>query len=393
MLFHKSRLRHNVFFFFPFLSMLFAFATAVLAPMVPLYLQEIVTSESAIGFVFASIALLSLLFELIVAPMLERYDPLSLLKIGFVGLGVSFFVFPFIYTLTAFYLLELFRIFFFVVVMISLGLFIHASAPKGHVGDEEGAHYSFVNFAWLIGPLIGGFVAESYGVRSVFYVSGILCLLPACILSLRKRPKFRIPQQKDFTWVETVRSFFTNRSLFLLYFSALSYAGFVTLMMVFLPLYLDGLGFAKSVIGFIFFIKVLPQFLFEMYSGHLGNKYGAWKLIFIGFLFIGVFVSLLVFVESFLLLLTFLLLAYFGASLVEPNQETAFFSSIHPKDEIRYYAVYKSAVQIGALLSLGLVSTLLLFFDLLVILAFVGLYYLGFGLWCCFCAKPLKSWS
>ena len=386
---HRTRLQNSVLLFFPLLAMVFSFSSSVLSPIIPLYLREIVHQETTIGFTFALLALLSLFFEMLVGPLLFSYDVRRLLQVSFFFLACSFFLFPFVYSLPFFFFLELFRLFFFICALLCLGLCIHASAPGHHLGNQEGASFSLINFAWLLGPLMGGFVADTFSVRSVFYVAGVLALLPLLLLFFYRRP-LRLIHPPHFDLRKTCVSFFADTSLRSSYLMTASLTGYMVLVAIFLPLHFQKLGAGPALIGFIFFLTMLPLFLFEFFAGHLGERYSPTLLIAIGFFIVGFFTLLLSFTDSFWLFVFLLVFAYLGISLIQPNLETRFFSLVSSAQEIRYYAIYKTSIQIGALVGLALASLILLVAPLFVLLFFVGLYAILFALWS-FSKKSLNS--
>ena len=64
-----------------------------------------------------------------------------------------------------------------------MALSIRYFAPEERA-TAMGVYQAIYSVGMLLGPLISGFLAESLGFASIFYVSAILCLIPAGMANL-----------------------------------------------------------------------------------------------------------------------------------------------------------------------------------------------------------------
>lgn len=159
----------------------------MIMPFIPLYIQELgITDpkENAIwaGAIFAGSFVTSFFFQPLWGKLSDRYGrKLMLLRSGF-GMSVVILLMGFATSAWQLFLLRLLNgtISGYMPASVSL---LSASAPKEKIGFAMGALQSGGVAGSILGPFIGGLMAEWLGFRPIFYITGAL-LFGASFLAL-----------------------------------------------------------------------------------------------------------------------------------------------------------------------------------------------------------------
>jgi MFS transporter, DHA1 family, multidrug resistance protein len=158
----------------------------LIIPFLPLYVQQLgVTNVREVtewsGAIFAGAPLLSASFSPLWGKLADRYGRKIMLIRSSVGMGIVMILMGFAKTPLELLLLRL--------GMGTISGFIPTSTalqatetPKEHAGRALGLLQTGNVSGSLIGPLIGGVLAEWIGIRNVFYLTGSALLIAACIV-------------------------------------------------------------------------------------------------------------------------------------------------------------------------------------------------------------------
>jgi predicted MFS family arabinose efflux permease len=178
------------------------------------------------------------------------------------------------------------------------------------------ATYSIMNIAWpvglIIGPLLGGFLADNYGWNYVFYLTAFISLLsiiPAYFFRRTTKGNKRLAKKND-----KIKFFNKKTILFLFVFSlfliwASSALGVLDLVV---PLYLTKtFNLNKTSIGsFLSMGLGLSTLLSQIPSGILANKYGLGKVLTYCILPLPVIMILWLLIQNFIFLLILYMLIW-----------------------------------------------------------------------------------
>lgn len=158
-------------------------------------------------------------------------------------------------------------------------------APKGRVGETLGWRGMMFSFSNLIGPAVGGFVADYFGFQSSFIFTILLSLIAAGFVSTAYRTNQKRNKQKKTETSENVsyrlllNSFFIAASLALLLLS-LAYSG----MFTFLPALYKVLGLGTSAFGVYASIMGGFSLLTRVFGGREADRRGPIPVATFGFL-------------------------------------------------------------------------------------------------------------
>jgi DHA1 family multidrug resistance protein-like MFS transporter len=166
----------------------------MIMPFLPLYIRELgIEGEHEIamwaGAIFAGNFVTSFLFQPLWGKLSDQYGrKIMLLRSGF-GMAVVIILMGFSQSAWQLLALRLLNgvISGFNPAAISL---ISATAPKERMGFAMGVLQSGTVAGTILGPLIGGVLADLYGFRPIFYLTGSLLLLSTLLIWLLVREKF-----------------------------------------------------------------------------------------------------------------------------------------------------------------------------------------------------------
>lgn len=217
---------------------------------IPLYLQELGAKAFQIGGITGGLSFAAMLCHLPAGYLADQFGRRTLIiaswAIGFVATILMFsvkslplFVLSlFLYGATGFGLAP-------------LNSYIAYAAPHGALNRILTIISASFNFGYMFGPLIGGFLGETFGLRNLFIFAAILFFI-STILVFALRPQPITPSTKGI-------AFF--RSIFNLRFSSFIFVIALTVFATYLPQpltpnYLQNQKFLPlTSIGFLFFVN------------------------------------------------------------------------------------------------------------------------------------------
>lgn len=222
----------------------------------------------------------------------------------------------------------------FLLIVFSLDLFLEAENSKRNTGTIRGMYLTLGNLALVLSPLLIAWIAPQGEFRHLYIVSAFF-LLPLFYLAAFSFKSFRDGKPR-FTNLP-FRAWSGSKNIEHVTFVRLSLTIFYSLMVIFMPLYLNKfIGFSWTEISLIFTIMLLPFVLFEIPFGRLADKWcGEKELMTLGLFIIGICLILMPFIQTpHLILWTILLfVSRVGASMTEITAESYFFKHVDKRDD------------------------------------------------------------
>ncbi len=266
-------------------------------------------------------------------------------------------------------------------VYICLGLLLRDLTSRKGLGEVEGWSFTVANTAWLIGPLLGGFLAAKYNTSILFIIAAIF-VLSAYLLILKNQIHLKEPKKlKHHKVLRNIKVYFKKRNLKLLYLLSMGIIFWWVIIYTFLPLFLQNKNMSTNDIGLVLGLVVIPLIFLEMPAGRLADKFGYKKLLFLGFIVLGL-CSLLVYFLNIKYSIVLIILASFGAAFIEPLREAFFFKSIKDEEEPTLYPIFRTGIGVGRIIGLALFSTLLVYFkfESLFVVNAIIMFIIGFSM-------------
>ncbi len=363
----------------PYLTLIvliYSTAAAMLIPVFPLYIKNLVSSNASVGYVAAFISFLLLIYTFLIRKLLFKFNKRTLLRFGFLGSSLTLVVLTILTNIKQFLILELFRTFFLVSIYITIGLFVREQTTSKSIGKTEGLHFSIFNMGYLIGPLLGGLLASAYPFNTLFLISAAILFVISILL-------FLVPlKEKDHIQKHEIKiiDFLKNKELIKLYFVSFGIVAWWAILYTYMPLFANTSGFSTKIIGYALFAAVIPLILFEIPIGKLADKHGFKTYITIGFLIISIITFLTYFTNP-ILTIFLIALATLGAAFIEPLTEAYFFKEVKTtEEEYDLYPVYKTSPEISHIIFPIIFSVILTFFEFKGLFLLVSLFMFLFAI-------------
>ncbi len=341
------------------INFLLSLSVSLLAPIYPLYLKGFVHNNALVGYITCFAALILLAGALFTSKLLKKIPKFRLLMISLITLLLSNYFFMIVTTIPQLLILIFFRTLALIIAVVVIGLYVRASVKnKSTLGKTEGLYFVFGNLAWMVGPLIGGALAQNFSFNLVFGTASLF-VLGATLLTLFAVPRDEELDHDGHILFSSIKDYFSKKNLLLLYFISLGLAVWWSNIYTFLPLYLAQEGIAKTITGYALFLVALPLILFEFPIGKKADKIGVKNFFTLGYFLLFIFSFFIYFSKHVYLSIALFVLACVGAAFIEPLREAYLFKKIQKKDETRFYTLYTTAFDIGALLGPLLLSSIL----------------------------------
>jgi MFS family permease len=220
---------------------------------------------------------------------------------------------------------------------------VDQEAQSESMGKIRGTYLTIVNVAYVISPLITGFIMARMGFGALYGFAAFI-LLPLLIFIIYAPSSRHVHFSKANIW-HSVRELMQHRDLRNITFANLLLQFFYAWMVIYTPIYLhENLDIPWDSMGTIFSIMLFAFVLTQIPLGKLADRYlGEKPLLIIGFAVMGITTSLLFFLPYFTLPLLALILfaTRLGASCVEVLTESYFFKKV-PKSETGEMSIFRN---------------------------------------------------
>jgi MFS family permease len=244
------------------------------------------------------------------------------------------------------------------------GIIVRDKTKNGSVAKNEGLIYTSLNLAWLVGPLIAGFIAEKYGINKVFLFAAVMIFLSLALFDIFNIHDGRKCEKIDKNSFKIFINFFKTKKLLKSYILSGGGNFWWALIYTYIPIYMIQKGLSDITVGYFLFAIVIPLILSEYYFGKLAGKIGFKKMFVIGFSLLGIISIVCFFISNIYWLLAFLVLASFSVAMIEPTTEAYFLNIITPSQRDKYYGPYSTSIDINMFIATMAGAIILLFLPL-----------------------------
>lgn len=161
---------------------LFAFSSSLLAPVLPLFAQELETSLGLVGLALAAESIGMLASDIPAGMVMRRLGQKGAMTAGLVLNGLSTALIFWAPTLAWVILLRLVAGVGTALFSVSRHYFISEMAPLSCRGQVTSLYGGFMRGGRMLGPVVGGLIAASLGMRASFLSFGVGCLMALLIV-------------------------------------------------------------------------------------------------------------------------------------------------------------------------------------------------------------------
>lgn len=364
-------------------------ATAVLTAILPVYFRRFVQSDAAVAGIFFigyAAATLSTYYS---SYLIERLKKRKALLFALMGFTIIFGLFTLIqHTAILFVLFAMYQ-FLMSLFITDISLYIKHYSDYRMIAENTGKMGAFGNIGWLVGPLLGGLIAEKFGFEAVFIFSSMISLIALVTFFFIRLSKEEVYFTHTRSLYENIGLFFKNSNLRKSYFNNLG-LGFIYAIWDFLPLLMLQIGASIAVIGMTKTLMGVTQAVFEFPIGQMADREtGERRVLIVGYILAALFTLLLGFTVNLRLFITFFFIAAAGSSFIEMTRDSYFYRQM-PEKEVELISVYQTSNPFGYLIGQGFGIVALLLVPLswwFVIGGVLGLFFI----WNAYRLKELKT--
>ncbi len=270
----------------------------LVSPLLPLYASDMGASGLELGMIFAGYGIVNAIATPIMGRLSDRRGRKVFLCIGLFAYSIFSLGYVWAANIPQLVLVRL--------LMGGAGAMIIPIA-MAYIGDlspegEEGKWMGYANAAFFsgfgIGPLLGGALAERFGMNASFYAMGGLCLLAflVAVIFLPEIGQRKIGEKSHLSFKEMstspmVRGLFSFRLV-----QALGRGGIMTFLPVFVATYI---GLGPTLIGVLLAVNMLPMMVLLAPAGRLADRFNRKALIILGNLIYLITVALIPLANTF----------------------------------------------------------------------------------------------
>jgi DHA1 family multidrug resistance protein-like MFS transporter len=339
--------------------------SGIVAPFLPIYAKDLGANGVWLGIIFAGSSIASAILMPFTGRFSDKRGRKLILAAGICGLTVTSFAYVWAHSVAS----------------LTAVRFIQGAASamvspiaQAYVGDitpegEEGKWMGIFNATYIIGfgtgPLLGGVVADYFGMNAAFYTMGFLNLvsLLGVIIFLPEITQRR--QSSNRFSFKAITASNVTRAVFVYQIGASSTRGIMTTFVPVLAVSIAGMN--SSLIGTILTITIIANSLLQVPFGNLADRYNRKLMIIIGAIGTAISMVLVPSSNGFWLLLLFLGIG----ALFDGVSTPAAMAAIIQEGRNYGMGVATSVSNMGAGLGMGLAPILAGFF--------VDMYDVGFA--------------
>ncbi len=338
-------------------SLLYSFSYALPLYINSSFLADMVSTEKAVGLVFAAGAVGAILATLYLPHFLKRFGNYRATRIVvlleiLVLIALGIFSNP-ILIVFAFICHQVLS----TIIYLNSSAFLEAFSDDVSTGGVRGIFLTVTNSAFVIAPFLAGMMLTN-GDFGKIYIAGAAFMVAVYILISTNFKNYVDPVYETPAFIKTFGHVWENHDLHAIIFLQFLLNFFYAWMVIYTPIYLhDHVGIPMSqILSIIIPVALMPFVIFQVYLGKIADsKLGEKEILIAGLIIISISCITISFITtaSVVVWAFALFMTRVGASAVEVTTESYFYKQIKPQDMhlISFmYVVRSSAYFIGPLL-------------------------------------------
>ena len=362
-------------------------AFAMISTIWAVYLYSFLNSTALVGFFTAGITLVSLISFFIFVPLIQKISKSKIYIFSLALYVIIYFLFAMNTRLSGLVILTLISAIVGTLVVTSFGIIIKHNSNKKELSKNEGLRFVFANIAFLIGPLIAGYLSSKHGINLVFLLASIFIFIAILFFRKSRIEDNKIKRKTEKNVLKNFIEFFKNKNRRLAYIIGGGVSFWWSLNYIFMPLFIIKSGLDKIWVGYFLFAIVIPLVLFEYPIAKLAGKIGFKKIFKIGYLIAAITSIACFFIPNIYAIMGTLVLASIGLAMLEPTLEAHFFDNLKKGESSKYYGPYNTKANLNAIISRTLAAFILIFLSFKYVFLLFGLAMLVFA----FISSKLKE--
>jgi MFS transporter, DHA1 family, multidrug resistance protein len=290
----------------------------IIAPLLPVYAKDLGANGMWLGIIFSGSSIASAVLMPFTGRFSDKRGRKLVLAFGLFGLMITSFAYIWANSIASLLAVRLVQGAASAMVSPISQAYIGDITPRGQEGKWMGIYNATFVIGFGSGPLLGGVVAQHFGMNTAFYVMGflnlasllsVLIFLPEIIDRKKSAGNFSI---KDITASGVTKGIFSFQ---------LGSAAFRGIMTTFIPVFAisAAVGLNTSSIGTLLTITIVMNSLLQIPFGAIADKFNRKYLILVGLLGLCFHMSLIPLANGFWVLVLLLITgAFFDAVSTPP---------------------------------------------------------------------------
>jgi len=247
-------------------------ALGFILPFLPLLLKMSNLTYAEIGVIYMVGLIFPVLLQTLWGALADRIGRRIIIIVATIAAAIISGLYPYASSFIQFLLLGLLWYTFLAAATTATPALAMDIAGPFTVGKRFGRYRISGSIGWITSTATGGLIAESLGIKTIFYLAAIFYLLSAIFIqiSIRTQPARKNEASKHGNLRPLIRN--KNLVIFLatIFMANISAATFLS----FLSLYISKLGGSDAVIGWAFSIAAVTEVPCMTYLGALSDKIG-----------------------------------------------------------------------------------------------------------------------
>lgn|SRR5690606_36352623 len=324
-------------------SLLFCASFNMIIPELPNYLSKMGGGEHK-GLIIALFTLTAGISRPFSGKLTDKWGRVPVMAIGSIVCFVCGFLYPITSSLAGFFLLRLIHGFSTGFKPTATAAYIADIIPQNRWGEALGMHGLAFSIGGAIGPALGSFIAQRYGIDFMFYMSSVFAILSILIVmnmkeTLQQKNRFSIKMlyvRKDeiIEW----------RVLPAAIVTLLSYTGYGVILTL-IPDWSEHLGIQNK--GLFFTAYTLSTIGIRFFSGKVADQYGRIKVMYVGIVILAFSVLLIGLSQSILGLIIGAVIYGIGSGILSPAVNAWTIDLSLPQHRGKAMATMYIALEIG----------------------------------------------
>ncbi len=344
------------------ITLIISFGAAFIDTIWAVYLEGLLGNISLVSFLSAFLTIIAFFSSFFLIPVIEKNNKSKLLAISLFFIAIIYILFAVFRNIWMFIILSIILTILTTLRISSMGIIIRDKSQKKEVARNEGLMYTFFNIAWVLGPLLAGYISQAYGIPLIFILAGIFTFVAFLVFKISRINNANIKKKIDGNVLKNFLSFFKDRNRRLAYIIGGGVNFWLILIYLYMPIYIIHQGLNEIWIGYFLFAVAVPTILFEYLFCKLAGKIGFKKIFKLGFIILSLAALLCFIFYNVYIILIILVIAGIGISMIEPTTEAYFFDILKNKEEeSKYYSSYNTTIDSNYFTGKVLAGILLLF--------------------------------
>ncbi len=257
-----------------------------------------------------------------------------------------------------------------IVMLLCLDIFLENQSIDTNTGKIRGLYLTALNFAYVVGPIIAGFLiidsvdlsSKAAGITPV-YIFAVLLLFPMLFIARKYLKHFVDSDYKKEKIVSILGRISHDFDLVKVCSTNFILSFFYSWMIIYTPIFLTTIGFEISDVVTIIGFALIAFMLFQLPAGRIADKFiGEKEIMTVGFVIAGIATISMSFISStsFWVWTGIIFTTRIGASMIEIMNETYLFKKINDQD-VDILSLYRSVSESAYVIAPVVASILLTF--------------------------------